>query len=56
MTSTQADRDRMTFDAYVDSGMNATRTAHDQGITRSTLKARVRRHSLRLTTDGRRTR
>lgn len=46
--TTQATRDRITFDAYVDAGMNAARTAHDQGISPATVKARVRRHSLRF--------
>ena len=47
-TVTQAQRDQITFNAYVDSGLNASRTAHDQGISPATVRARVRRHSLRL--------
>lgn len=46
--TTQADRDRMTFDMYVDCGLSASETARQMGIARSTVQARVSRHSQRL--------
>lgn len=45
---TQEQLDRLTFDMYVDCGLNATETARQMGIARSTVKARVRRESLRM--------
>jgi transcriptional regulator of acetoin/glycerol metabolism len=46
--TTQAQRDEMTFNLYVDCNLSATETARQMGISRSTVKARVGRHSLRI--------
>jgi DNA-binding NarL/FixJ family response regulator len=44
----QAELDEMTFNMYVDCGLSASETAHQQGISASTVRARVRRHVRRL--------
>lgn len=44
--ATQAEIDKMTFDMYVDCGLNAAATARQMGCSASTVRARVGRHSL----------
>lgn len=46
--TTQAERDAITYDMYVDCGLHARETAHQSGIAVSTVRARVRRHARRL--------
>jgi IS30 family transposase len=43
----QAHTDKVTYDMYVDCGCSARETARQQGIAESTVRARVRRHSLK---------
>ena len=39
--------DRLTFDMYCDCGFNAAEAARQLGVSRRTVKARVRRASIR---------
>jgi hypothetical protein len=46
--TTARDIDRLTFDIYVDTNLDAAATARNMGCTARTVRARVRRHSLSL--------
>ena len=44
----QRELDKITFDLYVDCRCSVAETVHQSGLAASTVRARVRRHSLRL--------